>query len=51
MHSADHKKIEDLGLVQVIILALILCEIVALEYGWLEMVKRYKDMVSGDFFF
>ena len=38
-------KIEDLCLVQVIILALILCGIVAMEYGWLEMVRRYKRMI------
>ena len=25
-------------------MALILCEIVAMEYGWLEMVRRYKRM-------
>ena len=38
-------KIEDLCLVQVIILALILCGIVAMEYGWLEMFMRYKGML------
>ena len=39
-------KIEDLCLVQVIILALILCGIVAMEYGWLEMFMRYKGMLT-----
>ena len=32
-HSADHTKIEDMGLVQGTALALILCGVVALEFS------------------
>ena len=47
MHTADHKIVEVLSLVQGIVLALILCGIVAMEYGWLEMFMRYKGMTQS----
>ena len=42
MHTADHKKVEDPGLVQGIVLALILCGVVALvDVGYPERKLWY----------
>ena len=50
MHSADHTKIEVLGLVQGIILALILCEIVALvDVDYPEQNVRYSARIRQRF--
>ena len=44
MHTADHKKVEDSGLVQGIVLALILCGVVALvDVGYPNERYEYNE--------